>query len=365
VNDALLTPSTLSQLQALVAHENRVLPVGNRTKPPLSACDEATLVSLRSLRGIVEYEPSEFTFTVQAGTPVAEICAALAEKRQYLPFDPLLVDAGATIGGTVAAGLSGPGRFRYGGIRDFLLGVRFLSGTGEMIHAGGKVVKNSAGFDIPKFLVGSMGRLGVLTELTFKVFPQPIATYSLVVHCQSHQQAVKRIARAALSRWELDAIDYRPDALAIYLRLAGPESANASIANELKSTWGSDVSDLDSPAEFWQSVRELSWSSRDALPVKVPTTLQQMLALVESLGAEWPGHLHASVAGNLLWIMLDSREHLAALDTQLRALELSGLVVRGPCDNPRLGKWDSQEIERSLQAALDPPGKFAPFSSTL
>ena len=235
MHEVLLAPSTLQQLQAIVASEKRVLPVGNRTKPPLSDCNGAKLVSLRSLRGIVEYEPSEFTFTTQAGTPLAEICATLADKNQYLPFDPLLVAAGATIGGTVAAGLSGPGRFRYGGIRDFLLGVRFLSGDGQPIRAGGKVVKNSAGFDIPKFLVGSMGRLGVLTELTFKVFPKPPQISSLWIQCQSHRQAMDRMATAASSRWELDAIDYRPDQQAMVLRLAGPESANASIMDEIQA----------------------------------------------------------------------------------------------------------------------------------
>ena len=115
---------------------------------------------------------SEFTFTALAGTPVREIAAALAERGQYLPFDPMLREAGATLGGTVAAGLSGPGRFRYGGLRDFILGVRFVDGEGRLLRLGGKVVKNAAGFDLPKFFVGSLGRFGVLAEMTFKVFPK-------------------------------------------------------------------------------------------------------------------------------------------------------------------------------------------------
>ena len=152
---------------------DRVLPIGQRTKQSLSAGTDATLISLNQLSGIVQYEPSEFTFTALAGTTLHELIETLAEKGQYLPFDPPLVDAGATLGGTVSAGLSGPGRFRYGGVRDFLLGVKFISGDGEVITAGGKVVKNAAGFDIPKLLVGSAGRLGIMTELTFKIFPSP------------------------------------------------------------------------------------------------------------------------------------------------------------------------------------------------
>src|SRR5207249_11250784 len=131
------------------------------------------------LRGISEYDPSECTFAALAGTPVREIAAALAERGQYLPFDPVLSEAGATLGGTVAAGLSGPGRFRFGGLRDFILGVRFVDGAGRLLRMGGKVVKNAAGFDLPKFFVGSLGRFGVLAEMTFKVFPRPASALTL------------------------------------------------------------------------------------------------------------------------------------------------------------------------------------------
>ena len=89
------------------------------------------------------------------------------------------VDAGATLGGTVAAGVSGPGRFRFGGVRDFILGVRFVDGQGRLLRMGGKVVKNCAGFDLPKFFVGSLGRFGVLAEVTFKVFPAPASRLTL------------------------------------------------------------------------------------------------------------------------------------------------------------------------------------------
>src|SRR6188474_3320713 len=175
-----LAPQTPAELADAIRATPRVLAVGARTKQRLSAIDDGvTLLSTRALSGIVEYEPSEFTFTALAGTPVREIAAALAERGQYLPFDPLLVEAGATLGGTVAAGLSGPGRFRFGGLRDFILGVRFVDGLGRLLRMGGKVVKNAAGFDLPKFFVGSLGRFGVLTELTFKVFPRPAASRTL------------------------------------------------------------------------------------------------------------------------------------------------------------------------------------------
>jgi glycolate oxidase FAD binding subunit len=120
------------------------------------------------------------------------------------------VDVGATIGGTVAAGLSGPGRFRYGGVRDFILAVQFADGAGQLLRGGAKVVKNAAGFDIPKFLVGSCGRYGVLVEVTFKVFPTPQSWLTLRIPCADATEATTHIAQGACSRWELDALDFVP-----------------------------------------------------------------------------------------------------------------------------------------------------------
>ena len=146
----MLIPLTANELCDAIRAHPRVLAVGARTKPRLSQCDEnVALISMRRLSGIVEYDPGEFTFTALAGTPLREIRDALAARGQYLPFDPPLVESGATIGGTVAAGLSGPGRFRYGGVRDFILAVQFADGTGQLLRGGAKVVKNAAGFDSP------------------------------------------------------------------------------------------------------------------------------------------------------------------------------------------------------------------------
>ena len=105
-------------------------------------------------------------------TPVAEIERRLAAHGQYLPFEPPLAGCGATLGGTVASGLNGPGRYRYGGVRDFLLGGTFVDGEGRLVRGGGKVVKNAAGFYLHHLLLGSLGRLGIFVELTFKVFPR-------------------------------------------------------------------------------------------------------------------------------------------------------------------------------------------------
>src|SRR6478735_10711681 len=171
-----LEPTSAQQIADAVRAHSRVLAVGAQTKPRLSAvAGDVTILSTRRATGITEYDPAEFTFTALAGTPMREIVAALGAQGQYLPFDPVLIEAGATLGGTIAAGLNGPGRLRYGAIRDFILAVQFVDGSGQLLRGGAKVVKNAAGFDFPKFLVGSLGRFGVIVEATFKVFPRPVS----------------------------------------------------------------------------------------------------------------------------------------------------------------------------------------------
>jgi glycolate oxidase FAD binding subunit len=129
-------------------------------------------------------------------------------------------------------------------VRDFILAVRFADGEGRLLRGGAKVVKNAAGFDIPKFLVGSLGRCGVIVEATFKVFPRPPAALTLRVPCEFPAQAIERLAAGANSRWELEALDFVPSESALYVRVAGPVEANAALAAEISRTWpgcGGDV----------------------------------------------------------------------------------------------------------------------------
>src|SRR5688572_10031719 len=221
-----ISPTSVSELVDSVRASRRAIAIGAGTKPRLSqVSDEFTRISTRMLGGIIDYEPSEFTFTALAGTPLKMIAHELSQSGQYLPFDPLLADAGATLGGTVAAGLSGPGRFRFGGLRDFILGVRFVDGEGRLMRLGGRVVKNAAGFDVPKFFVGSAGRFGVLAEITFKVFPRPVATRTLRIEARDIATKAKIFTEAASTRWELDALDTTLGENAVFARLAGPPAA--------------------------------------------------------------------------------------------------------------------------------------------
>lgn len=351
MNESTIAPTSIDDLHDIVAQYDTVLPVGNQTKRPLSANTDAALVSLRKLSGVIEYEPSEYTVTAWAGTTLQEIASVLAERDQYLPFDPPLVRSGATIGGTVAAGLSGPGRFRFGGVRDFIIGASFQSGDGHEIHSGGKVVKNAAGFDLPKMMVGSLGRLGILTRLTFRVFPKPNATTTLTLRCKDLTDAIARIAAAAGHRWELDAIDYRPSTQTIQLRIAGPAKVNEAIAADIASRWPGEVQPDDDAASFWDSVTDLNFGP---IVAKVPVTASNLHQL-----QDFAATTHISAAANVAWIGIDEDDGVKRLDNLLDQHTMNGLLVTGVVNrSPRIGSRKDTQTFKNLQRAINPAGKF-------
>lgn len=144
---------------------------GGGTKDFYSQSLEGEVFDTRAYAGILSYEPSELVVTVCAGTPLKELETALAEKGQCLAFEPPHFGEGATVGGMVAAGLSGSSRANVGNVRDFILGAKMINGKGDQLTFGGQVMKNVAGYDISRLLAGSMGQLGVITELSLKVLP--------------------------------------------------------------------------------------------------------------------------------------------------------------------------------------------------
>ena len=131
------------------------------------------------LPGLVDYEPTELVVTARSGTGLADLEAVLRDHGQMLPFEPPHFGLGATLGGCVATGLSGPRRASAGAVRDFVLGVRMLDGKGDDLRFGGQVMKNVAGYDISRLLTGSMGTLGLLLEMSLKVLPIPASQLTL------------------------------------------------------------------------------------------------------------------------------------------------------------------------------------------
>jgi len=189
---------TLSELRERVtaAHnERRSLRLrGSGTKDFYGEAIEGELLDLRPYRGIVDYEPSELVITARCGTPLSEIEDALKDRGQFLAFEPPAFDGDPTIGGVIAAGLSGPRRMYVGAARDFVLGVTLLHARGEILRFGGQVMKNVAGFDVSRLLCGSLGILGVITEVSLKVLPQPRAEETLRFEMPA-QRAVEEFNR--------------------------------------------------------------------------------------------------------------------------------------------------------------------------
>ena len=157
---------------------------------------QGEVLDVRPLAGISSYEPSELVVTVRAGTRLAELEALLAEQGQALAFEPPHFGPDATVGGMVAAGLSGPARASVGAVRDYVLGVRLLNGRGELLTFGGQVMKNVAGYDVSRLLAGSLGTLGVITELSLKVLPTAPAEATLMCAGVSQDTAL-----SLLNRW--------------------------------------------------------------------------------------------------------------------------------------------------------------------
>jgi glycolate oxidase FAD binding subunit len=279
---------------------------------------------------------------------VSEIEAMLAEHRQYLPFDPPLLDAGATLGGTVAAGLSGSCSHRHGGVRDFVVGVRFLDGAGRLVGGGGKVVKNAAGFDLSKLMVGSLGRLGVLVQLSLKVFPLPPAWATLRVLVDDLEDAVAAIGRLATSPFELEALDLEPPRT-LYLRLSG--AALDERLDALARFLGRPVGRVEDDAGHWHAARELTWAPRGASLAKVALTPRRLCELDALLGA-LPRRY--SRGGNLAWIAAP----LADLDALLAERGLSGVALRGAGAGPLLGVRTGGAFAARVRRALDPDGRF-------
>ncbi|MEZ4620315.1 MAG: FAD-binding protein [Caldilineaceae bacterium] len=359
--------TTIQEIQDALQQSSALLPHGERTKSALvTHSHDVQPFDLRALTGILEYEPGEFTFTARAGTPLREVAAALAEHEQYLPFDPPFVERGATLGGTVAAALSGSGRYRFGGVRDFLIGVRFVDGQGRHVRGGGKVVKNAAGFDLPKLMVGSLGQFGILTEVSFKVFPRPQAYQTLQVSCASLTAALRNLQEVVDSHFDLHALDLsvkqesgQTPSYTLWIRLGGlsavlPERI-AHIQQRLQSgDQQNQVIDGAAETALWAAVGEASWAPANASLVKVALTPGKIPALEAQL-AQTAAQRRYAVGGNLAWIAWpNDLPGLEGLDQQLQTLGLSGLVLVGEGTKPLIGQQNGQHFAQQIKSALDP-----------
>ena len=257
------------------------------------------VLDVAAYRGIVAYEPTELYLTARCGTPLAEIEAVLAEKGQMLAFEPphfATSTSGATLGGGVAAGLSGPRRQQAGAVRDFVLGVKLVDGLGRVLDFGGQVMKNVAGYDVSRLLAGSLGTLGVLAEVTLKVLPKPVAEATLVFEMTA-AEAVTRLNAWGGQPLPISGSFWHDGQL--FLRLSG---ARAAVAAAQAVLGGGPAVDADT---LWQSVREQTHAAfahsvlwRLALPSTAPDPGLDGLSAIEWGGAQrWYAGEHAAVRG--------------------------------------------------------------------
>lgn len=319
------------------------------------------VLDARVLSGITSYEPSELVVTVLAGTPLAELEQCLAGQSQYLPFEPPHFGAGATVGGMVAAGLSGPARAASGAVRDYVLGVQMLNGQGQLLRFGGQVMKNVAGYDVSRLMAGSMGTLGLITEVSLKVLPLPVAEATLRL-ALDQADALRRLNTWAGMPLPINAsawlrVDGRGQLL---VRLRG---AAAAVHAACLSLGGERVDEVAARL-FWQSLREQGARFFDRpgdaclWRLSVPDTTGVMPLAGENALFEWGGALRwVSAPASQASALREAAERVGGTATLFRrpADGTSTDVPVFPVLAPAL-----QQVQRALKQQFDPAGIFNP-----
>lgn len=235
------------QVRGAVAAKQPLQIVGGESKRFYGRAATGERLQVSGHSGVVSYEPTELVITARSGTALKEIKAALAEQGQMLPFEPPSFADTATLGGTVACNLSGPRRPYLGAVRDFVLGCRLINGNADVLHFGGEVMKNVAGYDVSRLQCGAMGTLGVLLEVSLKVLPLPEAEITLVQECDA-QEAIDTMNRLGGQPVPLSAACH--DGNKMYLRLSGSGDGISAAQKRI----GGDLHDHGE--EFWRQLNE-------------------------------------------------------------------------------------------------------------
>ena len=237
----------LEQVKDACTHNSPLRIAGNDSKRFMGRRTTGKLLTVSGHSGIVSYEPTELVITVRSGTKIVDVDAALAEHMQFLGSDPPAFNRDATIGGTLACNQSGPARPWFGSIRDHVLGVRLINGRGEHLRYGGRVLKNVAGYDVSRLQAGAMGTLGIITEISLRVFPRPEYTATGVseLDCRAAIEMMNNRTSKGGPLCGAAWVDNR-----LYLRYSGCEPAVRSHTREI----GGHL--LEDCNGFWTALRE-------------------------------------------------------------------------------------------------------------
>lgn len=330
------------------------------------------VLDTRAYAGIVSYEPSELVVTARAGTPLAELEAALADQHQCLPFEPPHFGTGATVGGMVAAGLSGPARASVGAVRDFMLGVVILNGRAEHLTFGGQVMKNVAGYDVSRLMAGAWGTLGVLTEVSIKVLPVAPGEATLRFAC-NQAEALRRLHAWGGQPLPLNASCWVQDEGGgqLVVRLRGAVAAVEAACR----TMGGERMDNAAVAAAWDGCREQQspWFAEradavtsapqpglDLWRLSVPATAP-VLALPAGVAApliEWHGALRwVQAAAGHAQALHQAAAQVGGSATLFRAAS-AGAASAGAGFGPKNAALE--KIQARLRQAFDPAGIFNP-----
>jgi len=297
-------------------------------------------------RGIVHYEPTELVATVRAGTPLAELEQALAERGQMLPFEPPHLGQTASVGGTVATNLSGPRRPYAGAVRDHVLGVKLINGKGEILQFGGEVMKNVAGYDLSRLMAGALGTLGVILEVSLKVIPMAQRELTLYRGC-SIDTAIHTMNDWANRPYPISAAVF--DGENLYIRFSGSDSA---VEAARRKFGGDELAEAD---EFWTRIREQRHGFFTG-----PGTLWRLSVAPASSYVELPGKALIDWGGAQRWVKGEAEAE------SIRAAALAGgghaVMFRGGDRQQPFQTLDPvlMRLHRNLKQAMDPQGIFNP-----
>jgi glycolate oxidase FAD binding subunit len=339
------------------------------------------VLDTRAYRGIVSYEPSELVVTVRCGTPLAELEAALAEKGQCLAFEPPHFGLengtnGATVGGMVAAGLSGPARATAGAVRDYVLGARFVNGLGEHLTFGGQVMKNVAGYDVSRLMAGSWGTLGLITEVSLKVLPVAPAEATLMVAGLPQKVALDLLHRWGGQPLPLNASAWVRDTTAqpvadyLFVRLRGAVAAVQSALGKMSAdavALGAQVQQMDNAeaAQDWRASGEQTLPFFDAPSPDACLWRLSVPQTAPALDLPYPTYIEWQGAQRWLWAPASAALALRGLAQKVGGHATLFRASAAHADTDKAAGVNTpldavqQRIQQQLQKQFDPKGVFA------
>ncbi|WP_446719279.1 glycolate oxidase subunit GlcE [Herbaspirillum sp. WKF16] len=323
---------------------------GGGTKDWYGQAPRGELLDTRAYSGIIDYEPTELVITARCGTTLAEIDAALEKNNQMLACEPPRFGGAATIGGMVAAGLSGPARASAGAVRDFVLGAVLMDADGEELHFGGQVMKNVAGYDISRLLAGSLGTLGLILQVSLKVLPKPFAGSTRVFEI-NQEGALRLLNQCGGQALPLTASAWSNNVLTI--RLAG---AQAAVDSAVKKLGGSELANGD---DFWRDLRE----QQHAFFADPDEALWRLSVPSVAPPLELHGKQLIEWGGAQRWLRPEGGIDAAAIRAAALAVGGSASLHRG--GDKGIGVFQPlqpavEKIHRNLKAQFDPKGIFNP-----